>query len=247
MPEDTEQTTSGGGYPYSQFQTCLAVGEAVHKLGGAKSGVSKSLIAQTMNEDEKGQSLAFKLTSTKTYGIIEGRSLFMLTEAGKRYFLPTSATDRERAMLEFFSSPPAFRILIRRFDGSQLPAPEMLANILQKEAGVSPSWKDRIASYFMRTAHTVSALDNGGFLRVRASMDRLLAGHTPMRNNASVTTQIQETVAVPNSRPIASDLASDIWSYRELRVETPKALSLELWKKLKGYVELLKPDDGEEG
>src|SRR5205823_5485070 len=113
--------------------------EAVKSLGGGKSPVSKSLLASHLNEDQKAQSLALKIASAKSFGIIEGRSDFLLTDLAKRYFFPTAPLERSQSLIAFLGNPPSFRAIINRFDGSKLPDAEMLGNIIHKEANVPVS------------------------------------------------------------------------------------------------------------
>jgi hypothetical protein len=255
MTEEVESKTTGS-YPYTPLKSCLDVGEAVFRLGGARALVSRSLIASHLKEDERSQSLSFKLGSAKAYGIIDGRSHFGLTEAGKRYFLPTTPLDKESALREFVASPPAFRLLINRFDGSRVPEVEMLGNVLHREAHVAPSWKERVAGFFLRSAKHAGILDESGFLRFRASQEANIATSPAMVENGSMTTTNQEqstNLASPSiydgsptigRRTVPNSPNEWVFSQdgKTVRVITPAEISLELWNKLSKYVDLLKPD-----
>jgi hypothetical protein len=159
----------GASYPYSPLQTALVVAEAVKQLGGNKTSVPKSLLASTLKEDEKSQGFAFKIASTKSFGLIEGRSAYTLTENAKRYFFPTSNTDKIEASLLFLQTPSGFAEIIKRFDGQKLPEPQMLANIFHTQLHVPESWAVRAASFFLRSAQHIGVVDEQGFLRFDAA------------------------------------------------------------------------------
>jgi hypothetical protein len=166
---ENEVQKQGASYPYVPLTTALIVAEAVKQAGGSKAPVQKSVLASALKEDEKSQVFAFKIAATKCFGLIEGRSSFTLTENAKRYFYPISDSDRVDASFSFLASPSAFAEVIKRFDGGPIPPPEMLANIFHRELKVPESWGARAASYFIRSAQTVGAVDEKGFLRFNAT------------------------------------------------------------------------------
>jgi hypothetical protein len=159
----------GASYPYAPLQAALTVAEAIKQLGGNKTPVPKSLLASTLKEDEKSQSFTFKIASTKCFALIAGRSAYTLTENAKRYFFPTSNSDKIEASLSFLQSPSGFREIIKRFDGQKLPETQMLANIFHTQLRVPESWSVRAASFFVRSAQLIGVIDEHGFLRFDAT------------------------------------------------------------------------------
>jgi hypothetical protein len=236
---------SGGNYPYAPLAICLPVADEVKSLGGRSTPVSKSLLASSLKEDEKSQTLTFKLASAKSYGLIEGRSDFSLTEIANRYYFPTSESDQKNALLDFLEYPPAFKKLVERFDGSRLPPTEILGNILHTELGVPVSWKDRVAVFFVKSAEFVAATDAQGHLRVKASRDG--RGSSPAAKDAASVATMPKREPVEISRsdsPI--DFLSDVWTFsyrgKTVRLETPTEIEMPLWLKLNAYIQVLKPE-----
>jgi hypothetical protein len=164
--KDTQQ---GASYPYMPLPSALTVAEAVKQLGGNKTPVPKSLLASTLKEDIKSQGFTFRIASTKCFGLIEGRSAYTLTENAKRYFFPTSTSDKIEASLSFLQSPSGFAEIIKRFDGQKLPETQMLANIFHTQLRVPESWSVRAATFFLRSAQHVGVVDEQGFLRFDAA------------------------------------------------------------------------------
>src|SRR4051812_12085013 len=115
-------------YPYNHIRTCLQVGSVVKDQGGELAFVPKPVIAKKLGKDESGSAFSQLVASTKTFGIVEGGIELKLTELGREYFFPVAENSRRAAELEFLSQPAAFQYLLREFDGSRLPAVEMIAN-----------------------------------------------------------------------------------------------------------------------
>jgi hypothetical protein len=242
--ERTDEERSGGNYPYYPLAVCLPIADAVKSLGGGKTPVSKSLLASSLKEDERSQTISFKLASAKSFGLIEGRTNFSLTEIAKRYYFPTDESDRQNALLDFLSYPPAFKKLIERFDGSKLPPADIIGNILHRELGVPQSWKDRVAGFFIRSAQGVAAIDEQGHLRIKASRD----------GRAASVPAAEPEISLPppeliRQRRIAGHLNVDpkTWSQTEdnrtIFVEHPRDINMQEWQGLNQYVQRIKPED----
>jgi hypothetical protein len=185
----------GASYPYVTFASAMEIAEAVKELGGAKVAISRSLLASHLKQDEKAQAFTFKIGAAKIFGMIEGRSSFTLTENAKRFFYPTNERDKTEAALAFLSSPPAFAGVIERYDGTTLPAPEMLANVFHREYRVPESWKARAATFFTRTAQSLGAIDERGILRVKGH----LSGAAPKAANGHPPTTPSSTPPAPTT------------------------------------------------
>ncbi|HTA31592.1 MAG TPA: hypothetical protein VK731_13955, partial [Candidatus Cybelea sp.] len=261
----------GATYPYCALDVCLQVADAVKGLGGGggKVAVSKSLLASSLQVDERSQTLTFKLAATKAFGLIQGRSEFVLTETAKEYFFPTDDKRRNHPLLDCFERPRAFNRLIQRFDGSKLPEQDILANILQRECEVPESWAQRVAKFFTQSAKTASALDAQGFLRFRAARDGQLANQNPVSDTKSTMQSEDEyativdsdvsgteqvaTASVPQVPPGRLNTASEIFTITRMDDETghqsriyaevPKGLTISLWTLLDSWVKSIKPEE----
>src|SRR5690606_32184278 len=119
-------------YPYHSLESCLKLAEAVKQIGNGRQDVDKSLLASHLKADEKSGEFAQKIASSKTYGMIDGKGVFQLSDAARSYFLPTSDPEvsRKAALLKFLASPGAFKMFIDRYDGSKLESLEIMGNIL---------------------------------------------------------------------------------------------------------------------
>ncbi len=242
MIENSEKRESV--YPLFALQECLRVAEAVRDLGGARDNVPKSVLAQHLRLAESSASFAQRVGATKTFKLIEGHGSYFLTETAKRYFYPTEENQKFSALLEILSAPHAFNVIIRKFDGDKLPKTEMLGNILHKEGGVPISWKDRIASFFVKSAENVGVIDSQGFLRIKASGHFFPAiSAANQKEGASVVPPKREAVEVAVS---SGDGLSDVWDFsykgKSVHLVTPAEIEKPLWEKLNAYIQLLKPD-----
>jgi hypothetical protein len=238
-------------YPYYPLHSALRISEAVKDLGGARVAIQKSVLASHLKEPEKSPVLQQRITSAKCFGLIEGRSAFTLTASSKRYYFPTTESERGLALLEFLGCPAAYGEIIKRFDGSQVPSREILANIFHREAGVPDSWKERTAATFLKSAVFAGALDDAGFLRVRAGKDRPLPkidSEIAVQSMQTDTAVVSHSLSTPQKRQeVVQSIDSNTWSFtyqgKSVHLITPAELDNSLWEKLQAYVNLLKPTD----
>jgi hypothetical protein len=262
---ETNSQDGGVSYPYCPLSLCLPVADAVRSLGGGKATVSKSLIAASLKEDERSQTLQFKIGAARVFGIIEGRSKIQLTEIGKKYYFPTTSTERQAALVSFLENPRAFAFIIQRFDGSKVPDMENLGNILHREAAVPESWKGRVATFFIKSAQLAGVIDTENHLRVRATREGQLAKEPVKREGdgmnadeaitliapASIETEHQmpevpKYKRVPGNLNVASDTfmvtrSDDNGQQKTIYAEVPKEMNLHLWNLLNSWVQSLKP------
>jgi hypothetical protein len=172
MAHKTEQPTLAesrdGGYPTYPADEAIRIGQAVYDLGGSRAPVKKEMLAKHLNYAGTGPSFVQRIGAAKLYGLIDGRGEYALTDLGKRYFLPTSETDKAEAAFEILQHPPAFKRLVARFSGQRLPSNDILGNIIHTEGNVPASWKDKVASIFAKSAVALSLIDSQGNLRATA-------------------------------------------------------------------------------
>jgi hypothetical protein len=248
--DQPEKEKTGGNYPYYPLALCLPIADAVKSLGNGKTPVSKSLLASILKENERSQTLTFKIASAKSFGLIEGRSNFLLTEISKRYYFPTDQSDKQNALLDVLESPPAFKKLIERFDGSKLQPTEILGNILHREAGVPQSWKDRVAVSFVKSAQFASAIDEHGYLRVKASREGQVSDLSPTSEAEieAIETGIPQPQITRHKR-IAGQLNANSkdWSQtangRTIYLEYPMDINSQEWEDLNRQIQRIKPKE----
>ena len=236
-------------YPYFPLPLALKIADAIKELGGHRVPIQKSQLASLLGESEKSAVLQQRISTAKCFGLIEGRSAFRLSDASGRYYFPTNESEKASALLEFLAFPSSFAEIIKRFDGTKLPAREILANIFHREAGVPTSWKDRTAACFVRSAGFAGALDGAGFLRIRARKEAGLskpASESSMETMQTTTPLVSGSAqAIQNRNDAVQSIESNVWNFshkgKAVRLITPTELDRSLWEKLDAYVKLLEP------
>ena len=230
-------------YPVNGFQNALDLARAVSDSGGANSDVQKSVVAHALKSSANSGGFIQRLSSAKIYGMIEGgRSGYRLSNDAKRYFFPSSDSEKRNALLALFKSAPIFAEIIKRFDGNRIPSPDLLANVLLREFKVPASWKDRVARFFLKAASDIGVLDAQGFLRYDAakqSVDHMPA--TPSSSPADEPIDPLPSIRLPEGMNVwLSALDGKV-----VKVEASNDLTLGLWKKLEAYIQVLKPFEEE--
>ncbi len=244
VPDLAPSTKKEVTYPVFALEACVRFSTAVKDLGGSRTPVAKSVLAKHVGLAESTPSFFQKISASKCFGIIDGWGSYVLTEQGRRYFYPTDDAAKTDAGMYFLTKPAAFSILINRFDGEKLPSVAMLGNILHQEAGIAESWKDRLASIFVRSAQFLGIIDGNGFLRYNASMNT-------QSQSISEDTLVDEPAATEmvryRRRPEPPSPGHTVWAFPYeggyIRLETPEKMPPELWRKLNAYVQILNPDE----
>lgn len=242
-------------YPRHPLNLALEAADALRELGGSRVEVPKSLLAMRLKAAEDSGDFIAKVGSTKQFGLIEGKSSFTLTEAAKQYFFPTDPETKRLALLSFLRQPEAFAKLIEAFDGGRLPQAESIGHKLVIEFGVPDIWSPRVARFFVRSAETVGALDEHGFLRYNAAIHTAGAGtqakvdsldSVPYPERADRFVQIKNVPPQNDVSDQHDQTGVIVWKYpcegKMLRIETPENMSLNTWEKLNRYIQVLKPE-----
>lgn len=154
------------GYPTYGLDEAIKIGQAIYDLGGSRTPVKKEMLAKHLHYAESGPSFVQRIGAAKAFGLIDGRGGYSLTDLGKRYYLPTNDTDRDTAAFAALQKPPVFAKIVARFQGQRLPSNQQLGNIIHTESSVPASWKDKVASLFVKSATAISAFDTQGTLKV---------------------------------------------------------------------------------
>jgi hypothetical protein len=239
-------------YPLFALPECLRLAEAIRDLGGARGTVSKSLLAQHLKVPEA--SLSQRIGAAKAFKLVEGHASYFLSDTAKRYFYPASESQNGEAALEMLSSPRAFKVIIQKFNGDKLPKSDIIANIMHREAGVPVSWKTRAASFFIRSAQFLGAIDGSGFLRYGSAVKngcptQANAGQTETSESGSPEAQggtgsAEQMIRFPRKvEPAPPGRSQWVFPFggTYIRLETPEKMTKELWDKLQAYVQILKP------
>jgi hypothetical protein len=242
--------TSTVSYPYHPLSLCIDLAKGVREIGNGKQEVSRRLLASHLKINENSADLSQKIASTKTYGLIDGRGTFKLTELSTGFFFPTRDPEREKriALLQAAAQPGAFAALLERFDGSKPPAQELIGNVLSQQMGIPESWKMRVATFFVKSMEAAGALGPDGFLRHGAELEKAKLdsgkGSPPSVSPQPIGQNSSEIK--PLLVPPISELAGvTVWQYpfkgKTFRIETPEELPREIWEKLSRYLNVIEP------
>jgi hypothetical protein len=233
-------------YPYATLQKALEIAAVVRDLGGSNDTVQKGSIAKHLMVPEAAPSLHQNISAAKSFNLIDGRGNYRLTECAKRYFFPTDDAEKHQAILEMIKCPSVFEALIIRFDGQKVPVADVLVNVLQRHFDVTASWRPRVAALFLSALRDAQIVDANGILRYKASLNgggvvlapmSATVASAPSTNSPVGSTLLR--IPAPENSP-ASDMTT--WVFRGIRLQTPEHMTMELWKKLSDYVNVLKPE-----
>jgi hypothetical protein len=237
-------------YPYHSLESCIELARAVREIGNGRTEVTKSQLAHKIGVSEKSGDFSQKIASTKTYGMIDGKSSLRLTEAGNRFFIPTdeNAETKKLCLFRFLESPGAFRALIDTYDGSIPLSNAVIANILGQKYGIPESWKSRVAVFFIKSAQYVGAIGADRFLRFKAQIDGIAPSADPIVATDEQEIQAKPQSSPPTARPVKHEQNQEgviVWTYpcagKFLRIETPENMTQEVWEKLNKYIQVLQP------
>jgi len=241
----------------------VKVGSLVRDHGGRN--VPKAVLASELAVDEGSSNLYQMLATAKIFGIIDETRSPSLTAEGRDFFYPTTENSERLATLKFFATPSVFRAMIERFDGTRVPTANLLTNIMLRD-GVPKSWASRTASLFLSTAAELKLIDDAGFLRYDAALHNLQRTHGPSNVALSPTNpqtavaglRIGAITASGSAQSLAPPIgtvsppAPNVWIQSiggtTVRLELSEdELPFALWKRLRDYVEILKPSEPQGG
>lgn len=247
-----KRNRSSVSYPYHSLALCVDLARGVREIGNGKQEVSRSLLASHLKIAENSGDFGQKIASTKTYGLIDGRGTFRLTELSMGLFFPTTDPEREKkiALLQAVAQPGAFAALLDRFDGSKPPTQELIGNVLSQQMGIPESWKMRVATFFIKSMETAGALGPDGYLRHAAELEKAKLGS----GNGAPSPSVSPTAGARQNpsdmrlevQPLGDLVGVTVWQYpfkgKVFRIETPDDMPREVWEKLSRYVSVLEPD-----
>lgn len=241
-------------YPAYSLDEALKVAQAVSELGGSRVPVAKKVLAKHLDYAETGPSFFQRITAAKCFKLVSGWGAYSLTQPAQLYFFPTSEADRKVALISFLKAPEVFGKLVARFDGAKLPSVEMLGNMLHNDSGVPISWKDKVASLFIKSAQFAGVVDASGNLRITlrplvplSSLPKIGQTNDLEAKAADMNFTATQPQVAPLRRSSPEGGPIRTWEFADgdkvLRVETPSQLSSDLWRLLENYVQYLKPKE----
>ena len=192
-----------------------------------------------------------RISSAKAFGLISGWGSYKLTDLGGLYFYPLTDQDKRKAELAILTQPEPFALIVKRFDGERIPSNEMIGNILHQELSIPDSWKDRLAALFVKSAQFLGIIDATGYLRYDSAMQEFQQrDHTvePPLHDHRAKDAIGGTSVKTDNSSVSTCSATESYSYvvnnKTYKIEYPSELPFEIWKRLEGFIQLIKPHEG---
>lgn len=134
-------------FPYLDFESALAVANAVHTVGGTSCNWVQ--LAGQMNQAPDGGGFRQRVMTSRMFGLLDyDRGSVSLNDLGIRAIDPNHA---RAARAEAFLQIPLYRALYERLNSSMLP-PAAAIERMMESLGVPPKQKEKARQVFMRSA-----------------------------------------------------------------------------------------------
>jgi hypothetical protein len=272
--ESEARTRKRGAYPYYPLKRCIEVARAVHSAGGGRGDVQRSVLAHQLGVGDDSAVFIQLVGAARSFGLIEGWGVCTLSDLAKEYFMPTDDGQKQKALVKMLKGPVVFEKLIDRFDGNKVPSTDLLVNILRRDYQVGESWVARTASLFLDALGEAGVIDEGGFLRYESALHSSQTRcSSEIKKSAQATVLTIDPASVrpidpsrnlfppedAKQRPdevvsvpfMSNPNELNTWTFRlgggTVRLQTSHDLSLALWEKLNQYVQVLRPNDLDNG
>lgn len=146
-------------------ESVKAVKEAA-QLGG-ESG-SLDAFAKVFKNSRSSSTFYYKLSVLKNFGLINFDKLnYQLTDLGRRIVTPESMADEYKAIHEALCENEILAKVWENYKGKLLPAPEYVANFIEKSCEIPQNLKKQWADYFIAAAQFAQIIvERGGSTHV---------------------------------------------------------------------------------
>ena len=158
-PKNREKSAA---YPAVSISVCYDFIKQIDSLGG--KAVSYASILDLMGLTSPAtKSFLKRISASKQFGFITtGGSTAKLTDLARRILYPnTGEFESKKLLIEAFSNPPLYTMLIERFKDKAVPSQSQLSNILMNEYRIIKQVKDNAAKCFIESADYLGLLNNG--------------------------------------------------------------------------------------
>ncbi len=185
---------------------------------------AESLALGLGHRNIRTQSFSAPLSAARQFGLLDlTDSGYTLTTLARSLLHPPDESAipslRRRALL----CPPLYSDLAARFSGRKVPEPEVLANLLYHNHGLTASAKTSAAESFLASARFADALDSSGtFLSETPSV----APSGPVKTPEPTPPPSKKPASPRKRSPVRLDLA--LWDSDEgktLRLRAPESIS----------------------
>jgi hypothetical protein len=139
-------------FPLRTLEEAIKVAQAINESFAGKPTIMPN-IAQALGMAPSNISFRRTVEAAKQYGLIVGSSVkapVKLSTVGVDIVAPTSPEQRQKALLEAFSTVELFKKVADFYSGKPLPEYEFFKNILIREFGVNQGLASIFISIFTR-------------------------------------------------------------------------------------------------
>jgi hypothetical protein len=158
-PVDDDRSERSRRYPSVPVLDAVAYLELIH-TGVGLGGGTRETLAQALGHSSVNGASKKKLATLVQFGFIDrDGDRYRPTDLARRILMPVSPDEKTSAIAEAVKSPSLFAEIGVAFD--QQPIPTMLANILAREHGVTPTASAEVANVFRRSVEQAGLVSDG--------------------------------------------------------------------------------------
>lgn len=166
MPEVSKQTVEsktkkkrrkGIRFPLHDLKTAIEVSQKVYDDGGGR--LQRNVLAKYLHLSHRGSPFIGRVAAAKHFGLVtEKEGIVTNTPLAAKIISPISDKEKEESLIEAFIHYDVFAKLVSRFADKELPDIVVLANIVDREYGVSPASKALFAKNFISSGKEAGVL-----------------------------------------------------------------------------------------
>lgn len=151
-------------YPYYGLKDSLDFAKKVQKLAG-KGITSEQALAAELGVSTTTKSFKYNISSTRQFGLIfKTKEGVQITERARNILNPVDLKEVPSIKQESLQIPPLYKIIIKKYEGMELPSEASLANLIYNDHRIAGAVKDRAAKIFIESARFSNAIDESGKL-----------------------------------------------------------------------------------
>jgi hypothetical protein len=202
--EVKEGAERGAQYPADNLEEAIGMLERIRAAVGF-APAQRQIVAQSLGYKTMSGHASRRLGTLSHFDLIEraGRGAARISELGRSILIPTTETERRKAIFESAKRPNLYAALIAKYAGHALPT--LLPNLLVREHGIFPSVAEAAAKTFRESMEFAGLLQNGVLC---ADVDL----EETSRRDAAETDSKEQTISRPegpSTAPVSQHPFSD--------------------------------------
>lgn len=137
-------------YPRKTLEQALRVPEAI-KEHNAGNEWAADQVAVALQLGARSGNYFYLSAASRDFGLTEGTrdtKTISLTSLGRKAVYPSSAQERDEALLESFLKVPLFKNVLEYYGGNNLPEMQFLSNVLKTQFNLDESVHDEFVELF---------------------------------------------------------------------------------------------------